>query len=67
MGRNGSQAIVFMSVPRDAQPSRGMGDLTFPGVSKQHILCHCTLQNDNQMIALIRMMGGMAHTLMADR
>jgi hypothetical protein len=36
--------------PRDAQPSMGIGNLTLPGVSKQHIVCHCTLQSDNQMI-----------------
>ena len=40
--------------PRDAQPSMEMGILTFPGVSKQHIFCHCTLPSDNQMIVLMR-------------
>ncbi len=40
--------------PRDAQPSMGMGVRTFPGVSKQHIFCHCTLSSGNQSIALMR-------------
>jgi hypothetical protein len=50
--------------PRDAQPSMEMGALTFPGVSKQHIFCHCTLPSDNQMIALMRVgneMGAVWH------
>lgn len=40
--------------PRDAQPSMEMGVLTFPGVSKQHIFCHCTLPSDNKMTALMK-------------
>jgi hypothetical protein len=45
------------STPMEAQPSMEIGVLTFPGVSKQHILFHWTLQSGNQTIALIGMMG----------
>jgi hypothetical protein len=34
--------------PMEAQRSMEIGVLTFPGVSKQHILCHWTLQSGNQ-------------------
>jgi hypothetical protein len=53
--RVGMEAMRWLhGTPRDAQPSMGMDILTFPGVSKQHILCHCTLPSDDQMIALMR-------------
>jgi len=34
--------------PMEAQPSMEIGVLTFPGVSKQHIFFHWTLQSGNQ-------------------
>lgn len=52
---------ALRGTPMEAQPSMEIGVLTFPGVSKQHSLCHWMLRSGNQTIALIGMMvcGGM--------